>query len=218
MTPLSADYPPDAMARPARDINVARRADRHVVREIDLRGRGRAAVARGAGRPGAGEGRDHPVTGRHFPHAVVVEVRDVEVAGAVHRDILRPVQLRGRGRAAVAAESRRARPCHRGDHAGARRHFPDALVAAVGDVEMAGAVHRYTEREIEPRLGRRAVVAAEPRYARPRDRRDHAVRRHPADAVIIEVGEVEVAAAIECHADRAVELRGGGRATVPGGA
>ena len=63
-------------------------------------------------------------------------VRDVEVAGGVHGDADRKVQLGAGGRAVVAAETSRPVSRHGGDHA--VRDLADAAVCIVGDVQVAG--------------------------------------------------------------------------------
>ena len=67
-------------------------------------------------------------------------VGDIEVSRAVHRHAEGVVQLRTGGLGAVAAEAWGAIARHGGDGA-AGGDLADALVAVVGDIEVARAVH-----------------------------------------------------------------------------
>ena len=86
-------------------------------------------------------------------------VGDVEVAGGVHGDPAGSVQLGAGGRAVVAAEALRPVARHGGDHP--VRDLADAVVASVGDVQVAGGIHGDARGIVQLGAGGRAVVAAE---------------------------------------------------------
>src|SRR5690606_2458497 len=86
-------------------------------------------------------------------------------------------------------------------------HGPDAVVAAVGDVE-----HVTGERDArgagEARAGRGAVVAGGPGDARAGDGGERAVRLDAADALRAPLAEVDPAAGTDGDAGRARQGRG----------
>ena len=99
--------------------------------------------------------------------AVVAGVGDEQIARSIHGDTLRIVEVGGGSRAAVSAETAVVAPVNsvatpatvvmitvRGDLA-------DAGVAAVGDEQVAGSVHRDTLRIVELGGSGGAAVAAE---------------------------------------------------------
>src|ERR1019366_6407742 len=95
---------------------------------------GRAVVAAVAWRPVPRHGGDHSI--RNLADAAVVTVGGVEVAGGVRGATEGSPQLGAGGRAVVAHYVSAAR--HGGDHA--TRNLAEAVV--VGDVEVAGGIHR----------------------------------------------------------------------------
>src|SRR5262249_11928845 len=105
---------------------------------------------------------------------------------------------------AVAVEVARAGPRDGRDVAG-RVDLPDAVVVEVGDVEIAGRIHLEPGRARDLRGGRRAVVAREPGDARADDRVDRTARVDRADALVLRVGEDDVAGLVHDDVGRAVE-------------
>src|SRR5690349_923173 len=98
--------------------------------------RGGAAERIEAGLTGAGEGVDDAV-GSDLADDVVIGVGDEDIARAVESQTLRAIELRLRGRAAVAAKTRTRIPGDHGDGAG--RIEPEDRVQA-GEVEISGAI------------------------------------------------------------------------------
>src|SRR5260370_23968838 len=120
-------------------------------------------------------------------------VGDEEVAGAVHGHTTSVSQAGAGGRAAVAAKGSNPIASHRGDDARDGIHLPDALVALVGDEEVAGAVHGHTTRETHAGAGGRAAVAAKASTAVAGHGGDDAGDGvHLADATVVRVGDEEV--------------------------
>src|SRR5260221_7685985 len=53
---------------------------------------------------------------RYLANPIVTSIRDVEVAGCVHSDTIRTIQLRAVGRTVVATKTRPPVSCNRGDY------------------------------------------------------------------------------------------------------
>src|SRR5207253_2708541 len=197
----------DAAVAQVRDVEIAGGIERHAVGPVELRGGGGAAGARGALRTGAGVGRDG-ATGGDLADAVVLRVRDVEVAGGIEGHAAWADELRGGRGAAVAREAlRTGAGVGRDDAAGG--DLPDAVVLTLRDVEVAGGIEGHADGFVELRGGRGAAVACETHRTCAGVGRDGAVGGDLADAVVAAVCDVEVAGGIEGHANGCVELRGG---------
>ena len=87
-----------------------------------------------------------PLRCRDLADAIIVEVRDVDIARAIHCHRSGVVQFRGRSRPIISAKARSAVARNRGDDAASRCDLADAIVAAIRDVEIAGTVHCHTPR------------------------------------------------------------------------
>src|SRR5439155_1371940 len=128
----------DAVVVRVGDVEVAGGIEGHAVGAAELSGGRGAAVAREALRTGAGVGRDG-AAGGDLPDAVVLTLRDVEVAGGIEGHADGFVELRGGRGAAVACETHRT--CAGVGRDGAvGADLADAGVAAVCDVEIAGGI------------------------------------------------------------------------------
>src|ERR1019366_9345319 len=199
----------DAMVVLVGDVQVAGGIHGDACGIVQLGAGGRAVVAAEACRPTSGHGRDHAV--RNLADAMVVLVGDVQVAGGIHGDACGIVQLGAGGRAVVAAEACRPTTGHGRDHA--VRNLADAMVVLVGDVQVAGGIHGDARGIVQLGAGGRAVVAAEACRPTSGHGRDHAVR-NLADAMVVLVGDVQVAGGINGDARGIVQLGAGGRAVV----
>ena len=107
---------------------------------------------------------------------MVPGIPDVEVPRAVNRYPVRVVQLRRRRRPAIPAEPVFARPRYRRDHPRLRVHPPHPVVQRIPDVEVPRAVNRYPARLPQLRRRRGPAIPAVTLLARPRYRRDDALR------------------------------------------
>src|SRR3989442_1732489 len=161
-------------------------------------------------------------------HEVVEGVGDEDVAPRlIDRQAVGLVQLRASSRLAVAAEravhAERAVAGERPDRP-ARRQLADLVVALVGDVDVARAFDRHPGgrdglcrgcgHPYDTGCGARAPA----RVASAGDRRDRARRRQLADLVVVGVGDVDVARAVERDPGWFAELgRGRGRPVAAGG-
>src|ERR1035437_1168226 len=170
------------------DVQVASGIHGGAVGRGQLGAGGRAVVAAVAWRPVPRHGGDHSV--RDLADAVTL-VGDVEVAGGVRGDTGGRPQLGAGGRAIVVHHASAAR--HGGDHA--TRNLADAVV--VGDVEVAGGIHRNALGQVQLGAGGRAVVADYVYAARHGG--DHPIR-DLAHAGAKRVGDVQVAGGIHGHA------------------
>ena len=178
--------------------------ERDVGREVELRAGARAVgVSTGA----AGHGGDHAFGG-HFADAVIAGVGDVEVAGVVAGEAARLIKLRGRAGAVGRTEA----AAGEGGHL-AVDHAAQAAAEAFEDHEFgAGRIHPDARGIIQARAQRLAVATGEARVARAGDGGDGAVGRDLADALILIIGDINIARSVERHAAREVELRAGGGA------
>ena len=179
---------------------------------------------------GAGRGGDHP-------DPAVVKVGDQQVPGGIDGHPLRAEEPGADSRAAVSGEPGGAAPGHGVDvpgghrppvkRAGAGRRHPDPVVDKVRDQQVAGAVCRHPEREVEFGADSRAAVAGEPRGAVaghgvdvPGGHRLPVERagggRHRPDPVVVKVGDQHVAGGVDGHPVRAVEFGADSRAAVAG--
>ena len=141
-------------------------------------------------------------------------IGDVQVARTVRRHNCGEVQLRRHGCAAVPVVAARPVSRYRGDHPRSI-HLADAVVGTIGDVQVARAVQRHVGGEVQ--LRRRGLAAVPAVAGRPvsRHRGDIPRRVHLADAVVVSIGDVQVARAVQRHACGGVQLRRHGCAAVP---
>src|SRR5262249_46604286 len=118
-------------------------------------------------------------------------------------------------RPAVAAETRLAFPDNRADLAVGDGHFADAKIARIADDQVAILVHRDVVRLVQLSGSRRPAVAAESRHPIAGDRADSPSRGGDlANAVVADVGDVNITVLIDCYVLRIVELRPSRRAAV----
>ena len=175
-----------------------------------MRRNGRATVPAGMGSPSSRYRGDVARGSSHLADAVAGGIADVNVFRPVHRHAAGKAEMRRSRRAAVAAEAAVRPPRRRGDIARGGVHLADAVVERIGDIEIARPVHRYALGRAEPRRCRcrRAAVAAD--AGSPASREGGDIPRgsiHLADAVVIRIGDIEVARPIHRQAVGAVELR-----------
>jgi hypothetical protein len=82
------------------DVHVSGRIHSDTERIKELRIKRRAIISAESQCPDTRDGRDHSV--RDLAHDIVLRVGDINVARAIHRDALRKLQLRERGRSIIA--------------------------------------------------------------------------------------------------------------------
>ena len=82
------------------------------------------------------------------------------VAGGIHGDAARPVQLGGCGRTAIAAKTEGPVSGYGGDYS--TRDLADAVVALVGNVDVSGSVHGDPIGHVQLGAGGRAAIATVP--------------------------------------------------------
>ncbi len=161
------------------------------------------APARSDGQPGGphetvlvgAEDRVRRAVGRHLDHDAGQRADD-QAAVARLRQRHRAMQQR----APVARHAARQRRDVAGGVDRAQR-----VVARVGNHDPAVAVDQHRARRVQARLRPRAVRIAGQRAAG--QRRDLAIRRDRADAVVVGVGDDHAPRAVHRHAHRPVELR-----------
>ena len=138
---------------------------------------------------------------------MVAGVGDVHVAAAVDGYAVRRIELSIAGRAVVPAEPRACGAGDGGDVAGRCGYLAYPVVAGVGEVDIASAVHRHSGRLIELRAGCRASISAEPWGAGASDSGDEASRCGDfADTMVERVADVDIASAVNRNAGWSTEL------------
>src|SRR5207249_6095813 len=135
------------------------RLPRDGLRVVVARVRRRTAVAPERGPAIVRDGSDDPRRRVDLANAVVVLVRDVEVAACIQRHSGWAVEARARRRAAIAqgaATTRYGRddPRRGGD-------FANSVVVRVRDIEIPARIQRDTGWVVETRVRRRAAIARE---------------------------------------------------------
>ena len=170
---------------------------RHACGRVERRPSRRVSILERFGTHPARNGRDRP-GGVDLADPVVARIGKVEVARAVHRYACGRVDLRLSRRSAVTADTALPRARHGRDRPGGV-DLADPVVAGIGKVEVARAVHRYAIGSGERRLSRRPAIAAETELPRARHGRDRPGGVDLADAVVASVGDVEVARTVDRH-------------------
>ena len=146
--------------------------------------------------------------------AVVIRVRDEEVARGVDGDTRRGLELSAGGGAAVVDRVTPAAGDGRDDPAPSR-HLADAVVRRVRDEEVARSVDGDTGRDPQLGAGGGAPIAAEVDITGARDGGDDpGAAGDPADAVVRRVRDEEVAGGVDGDAARDPQLGAGGGAVV----
>ena len=123
------------------NVEVAAGIQRHCGGPVELSAGRRASVARRACNAIAGHRRDHPIRS-HLADSVVARIRDVEVAGCIDRQPAWGVELGARSRTSVAQPGGAVAGHRRDGAVGPNLAHP--VVCDVGNVEVAGCVHRHT--------------------------------------------------------------------------
>src|SRR5262249_14270187 len=158
------------------------------------------------GRDGAGRFDD-------LADAFVVGIADVDVAGGVQRHPVGVADVGRRGLPAVAVVADGAGAGDGGDDA-VGFDCANAVVVPVGDEYLVLGVDGQGGGIVQLGGGGGAAVAAEAGSAGAGDGDDDAVGLDLADTLVVLVGEEDVAVAVEGHAPRLAQHRGGGRAVV----
>ena len=127
-------------ARALADVHIKARVGGHAAC-VDLGGVGRRAILRIALRACAGVGGDDAAE-VDLADAIVEGIGDVQIADDVYGDVLRPVELRGRGRDAVAVVA--CLPVESGNGLQvvilARPDLVHHAILRIGDVQVAARV------------------------------------------------------------------------------
>jgi hypothetical protein len=174
------------------------KADGHSLRGVQ-RGSGGGAVVTGEHLFSIpGDGCDHAVG--DLTDAVIVGVRDIDTAIAIHGNSARPGQGSLGCAAAIAGETARkavdvGAACQ-GRNRAARVYPADAVVVAVCDIDVPHTVHGHRDRRIERSRRRRSAVAAVRLLPVPGKGRDGSIFADPAYALVVRIRDVEVVAVI----------------------
>ena len=192
------------------DVEVARPVHRHAPGVSEMRLDRRASVPAETRYSGPSNGGDRSRR-IHLADAVAESFEDVEVARPVHRHARGVAHHHAYGFAHL-----HLRTHDRGDRPGGVHLADGGLVSNdTGDVEVARPVHRHVRGVSEMRLDRRASVPADTDIPRPRNSGDRSGGVHLADALVVRIGDVEVADPVHRHALGDSEKRLDRRASVP---
>ena len=235
---VAGDRPDDPVRRDLADQVVVGVGDEdrpvglheHPLGAVQIGAAGRATVAAealGLGRPGHGLDDERVGLQVDRPDHVVRRVAEVQDVVDDHH-LLRVLDAGAGGRDVVAGRRRlEAGPGEGGDRPG-RVDPPEAVVLAVGDVDVALRVDGDAVGLVEAGLDGRAAVTAVlgarvdageriavgVRRRAPGHRADDALSVDLPDPLVERVGEVEVAAGVKGKSPRVVDGRLGGRAAV----
>lgn len=130
------------------------------MRLVELGGGGGAAVSGVAGFAGADDRGDEAGGEDDFADGVILHVHDIEVASAVETDLVREIQGRGEGGAAIACVSGLAITGDGADGAGGGNRA-DALAAVFAEPEIAVGAADHAEGVVDLRGGGGTGVAGE---------------------------------------------------------
>ena len=213
------------------DIDIAAGIGRQAARRVELVG---SVARRSPSRdPAAGHRGDGPVGG-HFANRIVGGIGDVEIAGGIHRYALRSIELRRRGRSAVAAVAEQSVARHRADDVAG--HLAQPQVQCVADEHVACGIHRHPDGIVQRRRVGGGIAGAESNDVRahhrldpprldlevgPRKRLRGGLVVDFTDAAVALLHDVQIAALIERHSHRRVQrgqLRAGAIARITLGA
>ncbi len=135
---------------------IERQSNRLIKSGID-RGAAVSAPRRGAGTCRRG---DVSGLGVHSPDPIAVRLRDKQVAGSVQRQTPGTVERGQRTRAAVSAGRCHSVAGHDCENPGDGVHSDHAVVPAVGDVEIVGAIDGHAEERGKLSVGREPADAS----------------------------------------------------------
>ena len=172
----------------------------------------REAVAAEPSYAGPSDGGDFAVGG-HFAHAMSTEFREIEIADGVHHHIAGGKQWGAGGGSAVAGRASNAVAGYGSDDA-VGADAPHAVVVEIGHVDISRQIRGQPVGEVELGGGGGAAIAAESGHAGSRQGCDYAAGRDLTHAVVVGVGEVEVAPPVHGDALDGGDLGGGGRAAI----
>jgi hypothetical protein len=172
----------------------------------------RAPVARKSGRTISGDCRDCPSPTRHFSHAIVGCVGDVEVARRIDHHSFGEVERCAGGGSSVPGESRSSASGDSCDRT-TSRNFPDPAVEMVRDINVCRRVDGYFFGTGQRCARSGAAVAGEAIVSISSNRRDRPAG-HLSDAVVVKIRHVQVAPQIDNHARGTIEGCSGARSSV----
>src|SRR6266446_5961292 len=151
----------------------------------------------------------------YLANSMITLVGDQEVPGPIQSYPRWEIQTGSPSRAAIAGEALRSIACYCGDRPGSI-DLPNAVIGGVGDVEVAGLIHCYSEWSAQTGARSRGMVTGKASVPIARHRRNDPRSIYLADAIIESVGDVEVAGRIHGHSNWCVQSGAGSRAAIAG--
>src|SRR5262249_18516972 len=158
----------------------------------------------------ARDGGDDPAG--HFANSAIADIGDVEVSRIVEGQSTREVEARRGGIAGIASEAGLTVAGERGDGAvGGDAAY--AVIAGIRDIEVTIRTDLHGERSCERGLRGKDVIAVVLRgkLAVSGDGGDGAIGRDPANALVVRIGDVDVAEAIKSDTAGTGESCAGGK-------
>ena len=143
---------------------------------------------------------------------IIVGVGNVNIAIHVHRDTSREKEISVRGWSMIPVIAGTAVPSNGDDGSGRLDNFANSVVGGIGNEEIAGGINGHTPRVVKGRVHRGHAVTAVASTPIPGDRGDDTGRFHNlADAVVIGIGDEEIAIGIDADSHRIIKIaiRGG---------
>ncbi len=203
----------DPAVRQVDHVHVAEGVHRHTPNAVEFGAGGRSAIPRKTGNTVSSECCDHTCR-RDLTHYIVAGIRDIEVAGAVHRHTQRSEEFGVDSRASISRVARDAIAGHRRDDSCLGGNLADARVPFVCDVEVPRAIHRHgLGQELGIHSG--APVAGVTQGVVTNHRRDDTGRdRHFSDTVVTVVADVQVPCGVRSDPLGAIQAGGGGQPSV----
>ena len=151
-----------------------------------------------------------PGTRRNHPDTIVAIVRDIEVAGPIHRDPRRALDQGFRCRPAIPRKPALAsRADHRGDDP-VRIHLADITGVALRYIEIARRIERQTRRIPQRRADGQSAIASAVAQAVAGHYGDDAVGRDLEHHGKSTVGEIDVALSVDSDVVRIDKMGGCG--------
>ena len=150
----------DAAVVAVGDVEVSGRIHRHPSWEVQTGADSGAAIAGEASNPIAGHGGNNPGS-IDLADTVIISVGDVEVSGRIHRHPVGEVQRGAGSRNTFAGEGSGPIAARKGGDNPGSIHLADTVIRKVGNVEVAGRIHRHPARVLQTGADSLAAVAAE---------------------------------------------------------
>ncbi|CAB4364925.1 unannotated protein [freshwater metagenome] len=165
-------HPADHVVGAIGDVQIAGGGHGDPVRTVQFRDCRKAIITAVPGGTGASDSRDQAGRVIHPADHVVLFIGDVQIAGGVHRHVGDPANVCDGCHGAIRAVPPGTGPRNSGHDSGRVIDPTDHVVAAIGDVHVAGTIHGHAVEALELSEGGEAIITAVPDGAGASDRGD----------------------------------------------